>query len=149
MIQGRLNIQSLQQLHRWVGIATVIVFLLTGQYMHWGYDHLKGMADSPRMMFRSAHIYLLWSGLLNTILGLYFQASDRLWARGLQLLGSLAILLGPPLLVAAFVSEPWLNALVRPYARPAIYIALGGTLFHLIAGVGNDFESGDRRSQNR
>ena len=144
MISSRQQIQTMKNMHRWLGIATLIVFLLTGQYMHWGYNHLIGMADSPRMMFRSAHIYLLWSGLLNTMLGLHFQAGDRRWTRSLQLIGSLAILLGPPLLIAAFVSEPWLTDLVRPYARPAIYIAFGGTLLHLIAGFGDGLNQSDR-----
>ena len=136
MLLHRLNFSLLRSLHLWVGLATLLVFLLTGQYMHWGYDHLNGMADSPRMMFRSAHIYLLWSGLLNTMLGLYLEISSKTWAKVLQCVGSLAILLGPPLLVFAFVSEPWLTELVRPYARPAIYIAFGGTLFHLLARWG-------------
>lgn len=105
--------------------------------MHWGHDHLIGMPVAPRMMFRSAHIYLLWSGLLNTMLGLYVRLSDRLWAKGLQVIGSLAILIGPVLFVAAFLTEPWMTELVRPYARPAIYIAFGGTLLHLAAGLAN------------
>ena len=136
MLKLQPKLSLLRSLHLWVGIATLIVFLLTGQYMHWGYDHLYGMADRPRMMFRSAHIYLLWSGLLNTMLGLYFEVHARTWAKVLQFIGSLAILLGPPLLVMAFVSEPWLTDLVRPYARPAIYIAFGGTILHILAGIG-------------
>ena len=136
MLKLHLNLSLLRSLHLWVGVATVLVFLLSGQYMHWGYDHLDGMADSPRMMFRSAHIYLLWSGLLNTMLGLYLEVPAKNWAKALQFIGSLAILLGPPLLVMAFVSEPWLTDLVRPYARPAIYIAFGGTILHILAGIG-------------
>ena len=67
---------------------------------------------------------------------LYLEVLAKTWAKILQLLGSLAILLGPPLLVMAFVSEPWLTDLVRPYARPAIYIAFGGTVLHIVAGIG-------------
>ena len=129
------RISSLRKVHLWAGLGTIVVFLWTGQYMHWGHDPLIGMPAAPRMMFRSAHIYLLWSGLLNTMLGLYVRLSDRLWAKGLQVIGSLAILMGPVLFVAAFLTEPWMTELVRPYARPAIYIAFGGTLLHLAAGL--------------
>jgi hypothetical protein len=128
---------TLRNAHFIVGIVSLIVFLATGQYMHWWHGHLYGMENTPRLLFRSAHIYLLWSGLLNTVLGLYFQSCEIRWCRMLQQLGSIAILLSPPLLLAAFFLEPWLSELVRPYARPAIYIAFGGTLAHLVATIGD------------
>jgi hypothetical protein len=123
-------------LHLVVGTIALVVFLATGQYMHWWHGHLRGMENGPRLLFRSAHIYLLWSGLLNTVLGLYLQVSGVRWCRFLQRLGSVAILMGPPLLVASFLAEPWLTGLVRPYARPAIYVAFGGVLAHLAAAAG-------------
>jgi hypothetical protein len=127
----------LRNIHFTVGAISLIVFIATGQYMHWWHSHLHGMDNAPRLLFRSAHIYLLWSGLLNTILGLYFQPCEVRWCRTLQQLGSIAILLSPPLLLSAFFIEPWLSELARPYARPAIYIAFGGTLAHLIATMGD------------
>jgi hypothetical protein len=125
--------------HLLVGIIGVVAFLLTGQYMHWCHNHLDGMANTPRLLFRSTHIYLLWSSLLNTIVGLYIRQCAVKWCRTLQRLGSFAILLGPPL-IAAFFIEPWLSELVRPYARPAIYIAFGGKIAHGIAVIGDEVQ---------
>ena len=62
----------LRRIHLVVGLAGVVLFLGTGQYMDRVHDHLRGMEDVRRMLFRSAHIYLLWSSLLNLALGLYF-----------------------------------------------------------------------------
>jgi hypothetical protein len=128
----------LRHTHFIVGTIALIMFLLTGQYMHWWHGHLQGMNDTPRLLFRSAHIYLLWAGLLNVVLGLYLQPCEVRWCRVLQQLGSVAILLSPVLLLSAFFIEPWLAQLVRPYARPAIYIAFGGTLAHIVATIGNE-----------
>jgi hypothetical protein len=126
--------------HLLVGIIGVVVFLLTGQYMHWWHNHLYGMANTPRLLFRSTHIYLLWSSLLNMAIGLYIRQCTVKWCQNLQRVGSFAILLGPPLLIAAFFIEPWLLELVRPYARPAIYIAFGGTIAHAIAVIGDEVQ---------
>lgn len=58
-------------------------------------------------------------------------AAER-WA---QVGGSVLLLTGPPLFGAAFVREPWLSGLVRPFARPAIYAALAGAGLHLAAAI--------------
>jgi hypothetical protein len=55
----------MKRVHLICGIAAVFVFLLTGQYMAIYQGHLQGMADLPRMLFRSRHIYILFTGLLN------------------------------------------------------------------------------------
>ena len=127
--------RSLGRLHLLVGLLALAAFLLTGQYMDRALDHLRAMEDGPRMIYRSAHIYLLWSGLLNTTIGLYLQPAAG-WRRAVQASGSVLLLAGPPLLLAAFALEPALAGLDRPWARPAIYAALAGVLFHLLAHVG-------------
>lgn len=136
-ISYSLSNPKLRQAHLWMGVIALVVFLLTGQYMDRWHAHLYGMEVLPRMMFRSSHIYLMWSGLLNLLLGLYFQPCRNRWAALLQGLGSIAILAGPLLLTGAFFSEPWLSGFMRPYARPAIYIAFGGTLAHGVAALGD------------
>lgn len=112
-----------------------MAFLLTGQYMDKQLDHLRGQPDDIRLLFRSGHIYLLFSALANALLGLYLVPRSAAWRKALQTLGSLALLAGPPLLLIGFSCEPWLTGLDRPWARPAIYLALGGTIFHLAAGI--------------
>jgi len=124
---------TLRQVHRFVGLAAVIVFVGTGAYMHFRYDHLRGMTDATRLLFRSTHIYLFFTGLLNLALGLYFSPARDPWARRLQLLGSVLILAAPLLELAAFLREPFLGGLQRPFTKPAVYAALAGMLLHLAA----------------
>lgn len=124
----------LRRLHLAWGVGGVIAFVLTGQYMDRAYAHLEGQPDGVRMLFRSAHIYLLLAALLNLVLGLYARPAGARWARGLQVLGSVAILAGPPLFLAAFAWEPWLAGLDRPWARPGIYLALAGGVLHALGG---------------
>ena len=48
----------MQRLHRWVGIVTVVVFLLTGLYMRWRFPGLYETDETIRYLFRANHIYL-------------------------------------------------------------------------------------------
>ena len=91
--------------------------------------------QSLRLLFRSAHIYLLFASLLNVLLGTYAAPALTPRRRALQQGGSLLVALGPPLFLLAFFREPSLVGLVRPYARWGIYGALAGVLPHLVAGA--------------
>ena len=125
----------LRRLHLLVGLLGILAFLATGQYMDRFHDHLRGYDDTTRMLFRSTHVYLLLASVTNALLGLYLRPADARWRRGLQLVGSLALLAGPPLFLIGFCTEPYLSALARPWSRPAIYLALGGVVFHLVAAI--------------
>ena len=57
--------------HLVVGFAALAAFLARGQYMDLAHDHLRGLEEATRLLFRSTHIYLLFSALLNVVLGLY------------------------------------------------------------------------------
>ena len=122
-----------RRLHLAVGAAALVAFALSGQYMDRAHDHLRGMPDAPRLLFRSAHIYLLFAALLNVVLGTYLRPASARWARALQGAGSAALLATPAMFGAAFFVEPWLDGLVRPWARPAIYLSLAGVLAHAVA----------------
>jgi len=129
---------TLRRLHLLVGLAGVVLFLGTGQWMHWRYDHLHGMTDASRLLFRSTHIYLLLSALLNVGLGLYLQSARGHWPRLLQRTGSALVLAGPLLFLAAFLQEPFLGELLRPWTRPAVYGTAIGVGLHLMAmGAGS------------
>lgn len=123
----------LRRTHLVIGLAGVAVFLGTGQYMDRVHDHLRAMDDVRRMLFRSAHIYILLSALLNLALGLYLEDARRGAARILQVIGSLLVASAPVLLLLAFAREPWLAELERPFARPALYGSLAGMLAHLVS----------------
>jgi hypothetical protein len=121
------------QLHLMVGVAALLVFVGTGAWMHFKYDHLRGMTDATRLLFRSTHIYLLFAALLNLAIGAYHRRAVVRGVRLLQEAGSVLLLVTPLLFLAGFMSEPWLGDLQRPWSRPGIYASLAGTLLHLVA----------------
>jgi hypothetical protein len=123
----------MRRLHLIVGLVALVAFLASGQYMALGYDHLQGLDDTTRMLFRSTHIYLLFAALLNLALGLYLTVGSPGWRRGLQWIGSVLVLLAPPLLAIGFLTEPWLSGLERPYSRWAIYGSLAGLVLLLVS----------------
>jgi len=95
----------LRTVHLVIGTLGFLTFVLTGQYMHWAHDHLHGMADGPRLLYRSSHIYLLWSSLLNVLLGCYLNPLRNGFLRAGQSIAGLAIIAGPFLLVTSFFAE--------------------------------------------
>lgn len=123
----------LRRLHLATGLAGVAAFLLTGQYMHWVHAHLQDMADGPRLIYRSSHIYLLWASLLNLALGCYAHKLTGAGARIAQATGSIALIVGPIMLGWSFFYETYNQELSRPVSRLAIYLALAGMALHLIA----------------
>ena len=94
----------MKRLHLIIGITDVVIFILTGQYME--YVHNRILPDGTRMLYRSRHIYLLLSGLLNLILGIYFVPQPRGWRRTVQIAGTILIVLSPAILLAGFFSDP-------------------------------------------
>lgn len=64
--------KHLAKYHFWFGLIGIIVFILTGQYMDIMHDQLTEMNAAPRMMYRSAHIYLLLTSLCN----LFYSRAD-------------------------------------------------------------------------
>jgi hypothetical protein len=118
-------------LHLIVGCAGVVGFLGTGQYMDLVHDHLRGMSDAQRLLFRSTHLYLLFGALVNLALGLYLKPVPG-WRGWVRPVGSVLVLATPFLAAAGFFTEPWLSGLERPYTRPAAYGCLAGMLVHLI-----------------
>jgi hypothetical protein len=122
---------SMRRSHLIVGLLGVAAFLASGQYMDLAYNHLRGLDNTTRMLFRSTHIYLLFAALLNMALGLYVVAVPPGWRCWLQRGGSFLVFVAPFLLAVAFLTEPWLSGLDRPYSRPAIYGSVAGLVFHL------------------
>ncbi len=116
------------KVHRRVGVATVVVFLLTGLYMRLRFPGLYDHNQVVRFLFRANHIYLLASGLLNIAVGTYLAMQPGGWRRNLQVAGSLLYLAAPVLLLVAFFYEP-------PQARPERYLTVIGVLVLLVATV--------------
>lgn len=126
----------MKRVHLVIGVAGVIAFILTGQYMDRWLSHLSGMADLPRMLYRSAHIYLLLGSLLNLALGLHLVDKFPGWRRWVSRSGSVLIAAAPLLFLIAFAREPHRDDFHRPFARPAIYLTFLGVILHTISQVG-------------
>ncbi len=125
----------MKRLHKIVGMAVIVVFLLTGQFMDFQQPAVRMMDDGARMMFRSRHIYILLAGLVNLGIGIYFSYQRERWRKTLQVSGSALIIIAPFLLLAAFFYEPWLAGLQRTFTLPAIVALFTGALLHLFSSV--------------
>lgn len=125
----------MKRLHLVVGFLAFAAFLASGQYMDRCYDHLRGFDHATRLLWRSTHIYLLLTALLNVALGLYVEPAPPGWRRWLQRTGSLFLLASPVLCGLAFLTEPWLSDLARPYTRPAVFSCLAGMVLHTTSRV--------------
>ena len=133
----------MKRFHLIFGIVVVLIFLLTGQYMDKFLHHLAGMPDGPRMLYRTRHIYILLSGLLNLGIGTYFSYGVTRWRRILQFLGSGLIVAATALFIAGFFSEPKLAGLETPWSGQGIYLIAYGTLLHLFSGLGQKNRGGN------
>ena len=99
----------------------MLAFLLTGQYMDKYHNHLAGMPDGPRLLYRTRHIFILLAGLLNLGMGAYFTYQGEAWRRTMQLLGSLLIFAASFLFLIAFFYEPNLTNLHTPLSHWGTY----------------------------
>ena len=133
-----ITIVRMKKAHLIFGVLIVVGFLLTGQYMDKFYNHLDGMADGPRLLYRTRHIFILLSGLLNLGIGAYFTYRTQPWARTLQLLGSLFIFAASLLFLIAFFYEPNLGNLHTPLTHWGTYTIATGAVLHVVSGVRNN-----------
>jgi hypothetical protein len=126
--------RSARTLHRAVGIATVLVFFATGLFLRYHRPPMTSYDDATRLLFRSGHIYLLFSGLVNLALGLHLTPLRGLAARRLAFAGSVLLVIAPLFLLAGFGLESTGLGMDRPITHLGIYAAFGGVLLHLFGG---------------
>lgn len=115
----------------------LVVFLLTGQYMDRYHQHLMYMADGPRMLYRTRHIFILMSGLLHVGIGSYFSYRLSRWRWTMQIVGSVLITIAPLLFTIAFFYEPTLQGLDTPISLLGMILIAIGALLHLVSGAGD------------
>ena len=128
---------NLKQIHFWVGTIGIIIFLMTGQYMYHWYAHLDELADGPRMLFRSAHIYFLLTSVINLMVGFY-MTPNALRHRGfMQFIISVLILLAPVLVLFGFFIEPHLKELSRPYSVLGMYALFATAILIIVIEIKN------------
>ena len=124
----------IKKAHLIFGAFIVLAFLLTGQYMDKYFNHLHGMPDGPRLLYRTRHIFILLAGLLNLGIGAYITYRTERWRRVVQLIGSLLIVTASFLFLIAFFYEPNLANLRTPLSHWGTYIIATGVLLHVISG---------------
>ena len=113
----------------------LVAFLLTGQYMDRFHEHLRNMADGPRMLYRTRHIFILFSGLLHLGIGTYFRYRVDAQRRILQMVGSLLATVASVLFIIAFFYEPHLTHLHAPLSKAGVIMITIGALLHVLSGV--------------
>ena len=123
----------LNRIHKYAGILIVVIFLLTGQYMHLCHDHSANTPDLPRALFRTGNLYILLFGLINLSLGIYQTQLESTKARLFQKLGTITILIASVLCVYSFFAELPSTKIERPISRLSLYLVFGGVISHYLA----------------
>jgi uncharacterized membrane protein len=121
----------MKRFHLIFGILALIVFILTGQFMARCLNPV-GMDIAVRLLYRTRHIFLLMSSLSHILLGLYFVAANAGWRKYLQMGGSVLLTAATGLFLAGFFIESPARDLETPWSHWGTYVALAGTLFHLV-----------------
>ena len=118
----------MRKIHLFSGIAVMIVFAITGQYMINSLNLPNLDFNAQRMMYRASHIYLLWSGAVNTLLGCYWMKVQGQIISKIQIFASSLIVLSQAFLLLAFYVEP-------PVIDPNRLLTFSGSLCLLIGVV--------------
>jgi hypothetical protein len=126
----------MRRLHLAAGVLAVVAFLITGQFMRHHTPPLVIMSAAERLMFRSRHIYILAAGLVNLVLGVYFQRQREGWRCVVQAVGSAFMIASPALLVLAFAIEPESGFQGElPWSHAGLYALFLGSIAHVACGA--------------
>ena len=121
----------MRRLHLAIGALTILGFLITGQVMRHHSPPMDVLDPATRLLFRSRHIYILGSGLVQAMLGLYFKAGAG-WRRVVQTAGSILLFTSPALLILAFFTEPARGFQPDNWASSTgLFVLFGGSMMHL------------------
>ena len=121
-------------LHLVVGWVTVAVFLATGLFMRLGYPGVATPDLAHRVFFRTHHLYLLASALVNLLTGSGLRSAHAPARRPrLSLAASTLILAAPPLLLLGFATEHATPALRGEATSFGWYTLAAGVVLHLLA----------------
>ena len=128
-----------RNVHLVIGAAGLLVFILQGQYMG-GTLGVPELPDVQRMLYRSAHIYLMLACAMNLGSGFFMPASGPEGI--LQKLASVSMLAAPPVLLYSFFTEVSAGTIDRPLLSIALYLLFGAAVLLGIAGAWQRFRPG-------
>jgi len=127
---------SMRKVHLVVGVLTVVIFLITGQIMRHHQPAMKTLGDAERLMYRSRHLYILASGLVNLMLGLYLQMWNG-WRASMQRFGSVLLFGSPAFLILAFCHDPGADLQSHLWRSTlGLFALFGGCMLHFISALG-------------
>jgi hypothetical protein len=129
---------QMRKLHFAVGLAGIAAFIGTGVYMRAGFPDLHAANEVLRYLYRSNHVYILLSSLINVALGVHLRAAEPGWRATVSFVGSLMALAAPAVLCLAFFLE-------APVASPERVLTFTGVAT-LTAGIALHALGGARRS---
>ena len=119
-----------QRAHWITGTATLVVFLLTGAYMRWiRVPPVPQLDDVTRAVYRSRHLFILLSAVLNLALALAPSAKQR--AR--QVVSGIVIA-SPVLFLTAFIVEPAQGIHGAPFSQIALYLLFAAAVILVRVG---------------
>jgi len=124
----------MKKIHLLVATITIFVFLLSGIYMRTQFPALYAGNETTRMMFRANHIYILFIGLCNLLLGRYLVTYQKK-AYYLQLVSSAIIFIATVLSIIAFFFEAGKGQMGRSFSSIAIILTTFGVLGHSLASA--------------
>lgn len=124
---------SLRRAHFWVGLAAFAGFIATGVFLRLRLTELASHNDSIRWMFRSNHIYILMSGLVNLAWSRDGTAAAG-WRGRVRMVGSVLVLGAPLVLFAAFLREPGNADPERTLTKVGVIALAIGTLARVFCG---------------
>lgn len=124
---------NLRLIHQLTGIITMLAFIASGVYMASVFPDIYRSNEIIRFLFRSSHIYILLSGLLNLGLAGYVTLSEVKWRRRCQIIGTTLIIPATIMLIAAFFYEPANILKDKPLTMPAIVLLFLGTISHWVS----------------
>jgi hypothetical protein len=125
--------RTLSTWHRWVGLAGVVVFLVSGISMRLAHVDRIPDGDVLHFIFRSRHIYLLFASLLNVAVGL--ADAPPLIGRGSRIgkAGSMLVLISPILMALGFFLGPLMTQHENAFSAFGAYSALLGMVLFSLA----------------
>jgi len=125
----------LGRLHLYLGIVIIIIFLLTGQYMHHNYNHLQDMEMMNRALFRAGHLYILLFGLIHVALGSSFKIAEKVIFKNIQRVASLVMYIATFFVIYGFFTELPTDQIERPLTRISLYLIFLGVGIHGIISL--------------